>query len=287
VETEHITVDLQREAGFALQPFDYVFVPRVKDATAMKTVTVGGEVRYPGEYRIRDGEKLSDLIARAGGYTEHSYFFGARFTSPRARAIQKRSIESLIQDLEARVSTVMAGQAQTALDNEDVASARVAQEGMRQFIQKLKTIEPEGRVAIKLADLASFKGSAYDFTLDDGDSLVIPKQPSFVAVVGSVYTPTAFLYKPNQTVSDYLKLSGGPTKSADQKYVYVLRANGEVVSKAQSNFMGRFESMRLMPGDTVVVPENLERVPYLRMVRDITDIVFKIATTAGIAIAVL
>ncbi len=109
-----------------------------------------------------------------------------------------------------------------------------------------------------------------------------------MSVVGSVYTPNSFNYQPTLTVDDYLRRSGGPTKTADQDHMYLLKANGEVFSMAQGGmFSGSFGNAKLMPGDTIVVPENLERVPWLRTVRDITDIVFKIATTAGIAIAVL
>ncbi len=87
-----------------------------------------------------------------------------------------------------------------------------------------------------LTDLASFKGSKYDFALDDGDELIIPKRPNFVAVMGSVYSPGAFLYEPGKTLGEYLKLSGGPTKTADKDYIYVLKANGEVYSRQQVGF---------------------------------------------------
>lgn len=126
--------------------------------------------------------------------------------------------------------------------------------------------------------------------LEGGDFLTIPKQHNFVSVVGSIYSPNSFHYEPNRTVEYYLKKSGGGTKDADMKSVYVLKANGEVLSKAQHGGMlswSSFESQVLMPGDTIVVPVDFERVPYLGLIKDISDIVFKIATTAGVAIAVL
>ena len=109
-----------------------------------------------------------------------------------------------------------------------------------------------------------------------------------MATVGSVYSPSAYLYEPDMDMAYYLDKSGGPTKEADEKYIYLLKANGEVVSKARSHAVfSSFNSLKLMPGDTIVVPADLERLPYLRLIRDVSDIVFKIATTAGVAIAVM
>jgi polysaccharide biosynthesis/export protein len=288
VVTSHFTLNLADNAGFLLQPFDYILVPRVKDATAFKTVLLSGEVRYPGTYRIGDGERVSDLIQRAGGFLPDAYFFGAKYTSEKARVIQQQSIDKLIQELEIRTQLSLGLEAQSAASAEAMAAARAGQESLQLLLGNLRAIKAEGRVAIKMADVKSFRGSDFDFEVEEGDSLHIPKRPNFVATVGSVYSPSAYLHEPNKTVGYYLEKSGGPTKTADMKHAYVLRANGEVIAKMQGRrLFSRFESQKLMPGDTIVVPENLERVPYMRMVSEVADILFKIATTAGIAIAVL
>ncbi len=286
VSTRHVFLSYARDGDFGLMPLDYVFVPMVKDAYKLNTVTISGEVRYPGTYRIRDGERLSDLILRAGGFTPDAYFYGAKYTNEKAREIQRRSIDSLIQELELRANEAVSSQAQTAVSKEGLQAAQVAQIGIQNFINRLKAIKPQGRVTIFLTDMKSFRGSKYDFELSDGDTFYIPRRPNFVAVTGSVYSPGAFLYEPEKRVKDYLKMAGGPTKTADAKHIYVLKANGEVFSNAQGGFFNNFMDYRLMPGDTIVVPENLERIPYLRLIKDISDIVFKIATTAGVAIAV-
>ncbi|GAB6888160.1 SLBB domain-containing protein [Desulfothermus okinawensis JCM 13304] len=287
VKTIHLNVDMSKTNSITLEPMDYVFVPIVKDAYVLKTVTIKGEVKFPGTYRIRDGEKLSDLIIRAGGFTKDAYFYGAKFLNQRAREIQQKSLDDLIGELELRANQSITEGLQSAVTKEEVESYKAAQLSIKGFINKLKTIKPEGRITILLTDLASFKGSKYDFALDDGDELIIPKRPNFVAVMGSVYSPGAFLYEPGKTLGEYLKLSGGPTKTADKDYIYVLKANGEVYSRQQVGFFSSFENYKPMPGDTIVVPENFERVPYLRLIKDISDIVFKIATTAGVAIAAL
>ena len=286
VLTQHVVLSYGRDGNFKLMPLDYVFVPLIKDAYELKTVTIKGEVRYPGTYRIKAGEKVSDLIIRAGGFTPYAYFYGAKYTNKKAREIQQRSINSLIQELELRANTAVSTQVQTAVSKEEIEGVKAMEIGIQRFIKRLKNIKPEGRVAISLTDLKTFRGSKYDFELSDGDTLYIPRRPNFVAVVGSVYSPGAFLYDSNKRVKDYLKMAGGPTKNADSKYIYVLKANGEVISKAQGGFFNSFMEQKLMPGDTIVVPENFERIPYLRLIKDISDIVFKIATTAGVAIAV-
>ncbi len=287
VVTRHSTLDLQIDGDFLLQPYDYIFVPKVKDAELKRTVTISGEVRFPGTYRISQNERLSDLIQRAGGMTPDAYYFGAKYTSAESRRMQKQAHEDLINELELRSQTVLYEQAQAGL-KEDAAAAEVGMATMRNLINRLRAIEPEGRVAIVLADLDAFKGSVYDFELENGDTLHIPKRPNFVAVNGSVFSPSSYLYEANKTPAYYLAKAGGPTKTADRKHIYVLRANGEVVSAAQSGrFGGGFNSLVLMPGDQVVVPEDLERVPHMRKVRDITDILFKIMTSAGVVIAIL
>ena len=287
IETAYVMLDLEKDGGFLLQPNDSIMVPRIKDASLVKKIILTGEVRYPGTYTIKENETVSDLISRAGGFTEEAYFYGAKYTSEKAREIQQNSINKMIEKLQLSYMQTSAGMTQTATSAEDAKSAEIAGAVVRGLLDKLRSIRAEGRVAIKIADIASFKGSLYDFKLQDGDTLGIPQKPAFVSVVGSVYSPGSFLYEPNKRLDFYLGKSGGAAKTADQKYIYLLKANGEIVSMAQKHgFFKNFGNTVLMPGDTIVVPENLERVPYLKIVKDVSDIVFKIATTAGIAFAI-
>lgn len=288
--TKIFNLDYGKDSRFRLEPKDYILIKEVKDSNTFQTVHIQGEVRYPGDYKLNDGERLSDLIQRAGGFLPSAYFYGAKFTSQRALAIQQKSLDDLMEQLESKAKQAMAAEVQTAATPEGVKTEVAAQDAIQKSLATLRAIKAEGRVAIKLADLSSFAGSEYDFVLEGDDSLVVPKQLNFVSIVGSVYSPSSFHYEPNRTVDYYLKKSGGPTKEADEDYLYILKANGEILSKAQQNTMftfSKFRSLTLMPGDTIVVPMNFDRVPYLRLVKDIADIMFKIATTAGVAVAVM
>ncbi len=286
--TKQFLLDLDKDGATLLQPFDDVFIPQINNAGLQAKVIISGQVKFPGSYVIKDGEHISDVIKRAGGFLPGAYFYGAEYASEKARQIQQRSIDRLVQELEVRAHQVVVGEAQTAVNAEGVAAAKAAEASVAALLNKLKAVRAKGRVTIKLADLDSLRGSTDDFLVGDGDTLYIPKLPNFVAAVGSVYSPSAYLYEPDTDVDYYLSKSGGPTKLADEDYVYLLRANGEVVSKNRmKGLFSSFASLVIMPGDTIVVPEDLERVPYLRLIRDVSDIVFKIATTAGVAVAVM
>jgi len=287
VETEYLLLDSEKDKDFVVQSSDAIMVPEIKNATRIAQVAITGEVAYPGTYSIRDGEKLSELIQRAGGFSEYAYFYGAKYTSEEARVIQQKSIDQMVQKLRMSLAQITAGETQTTVSEEALETAEFARKTTEDLLRQLSSIRAEGRISIKLADLTSFRNSLFDFRIKNGDTLHIPPQPSFVSVVGSVYSPGSFLYEPNKTLSDYLANSGGISKTGDKKYMYLLKANGEILSMTRhSSFFSKFGNTVLMPGDTIVVPENLERVPYMRLVKDISDIAFKIATTAGVAFAI-
>ncbi len=284
--TTNITLAADTNGDFPLQPYDYIYVRHVKDAASFKSVSITGEVKFPGTYRIRDGERLSDLIERAGGFTDKAYFYGAYFVSAKAKVIQQKSIDKMIDDLELRVQSVLSDKAQTMATDKDATLITGQQQALQGLIARLRQVKATGRMSITLGPLASIKGTDFDFELHEGDSLHVPQRPNFVSVVGSVYNANSFLYREDFSLKDYLAKAGGPTKTADKKAVYIVKANGEVLSSTQSGFIGGFWGYKPMPGDTVVVPEDLERLPYMQIIGNISDIIFKIATTAGIIFAI-
>lgn len=288
VVTEYSVLNLEIDGNKRLRPFDSVLVPMLKDATLIRQVTITGAMVYPGTYTIGEGENLSNVIKRAGGFTPHAYFYGAKYTSEQARKIQQLSVNNMITQLELEYIQMASEQTQEALSEADAKAQLLAKQQMASFLEKLKQIKAEGRVTIYLADLETFAGSSYDYVLKDGDAIYIPDKPYFVSVVGSVYMPGSFLYQPNQTLETYLDKSGGLAKGADEDHVYLMKANGEIVSAQQAKglFSSNFEDIVLMPGDTIIVPQNLEKVPYLKLISSISDIVFKIVTSAGIIFAI-
>jgi len=277
-------IDLTTNDKIRLKPYDSVTIPQMKDSQNVKRFEITGEVNNPGNYTITENINVSDLITKAGGFTEQAYFYGAEYTSEDAKEIQQNSIDKMVQKLQIQLRQNMASQAQTAVSQEAIQATRANVRAAQKIIEQLKQIEAEGRIAFKLTSLDTFQGSQYDFPVENGDSLHIPKKPNFVSVVGSVYSPSSYLYTEDATVESYLKKSGGITERGDEAHIYVLKANGEVVSAPGINsWFSDIYDHKLRPGDTVVVPEDLERIPYLRMIKDVTDIVFKIATTAGVA----
>jgi protein involved in polysaccharide export with SLBB domain len=160
------------------------------------------------------------------------------------------------------------------------------------FISKLKTIKAKGRMSIKLVSSEELKGTTYDIELKEGDSLYVPSNPGSVQVVGSVYNQTAFVYDKNRSHSDYINLAGGFTENADKKRVYILKVDGTAIrpdkdfgiswSKDLSGWV--FGSSNIESGDTIVVPERLEKIAWMRNIKDITQILYQIAVGAAVVI---
>jgi protein involved in polysaccharide export with SLBB domain len=298
-KTEKVMVNLEKalegEPGqnLPLQENDYLFVRTVPEWKLYQTVTISGEVKYPGTYTIRKGEKLSSLIDRAGGFTDRAYLKGAVFTRERVREIQQRQLDESVDRLEKEMAAEGALALAAAASPEEAGIKQSEIQQMRGFLGKARQARAKGRLVVPIADIAKKKGASEYIELEEGDSLFIPANPQSIQVSGSVFNQTAFVYDGNKSISDYIDLAGGYTENADKKRVYVLKVDGTAVRPESgiSSFFwskdsGRWESggRRMDPGDTIVVPGKLERIAWMRNIKDITQILYQIAVTAGVLI---
>jgi len=147
------------------------------------------------------------------------------------------------------------------------------------MLDRLRSTPVPGRMIVELQPLATLLASEYDVSLEDGDSLTVPRRPETVSVVGQVYSPTAMLWNPVQTVEGYLAMAGGPTKAADEGELYVVRANGMVESN-RGGLLHHLSRRTLSPGDTVVVPEEIETAE-LEKFKDGTQILYQLAVSVA------
>lgn len=297
--TEKIIVNLEKaiadepESNLPLKEDDYLFVRAVPEWQLYRTVTLQGEVKFPGTYTIQKGERLSSLIERAGGYTDKAYLRGAVFTRERVRELQQKQINEMVERLKRELFGRGAAERATALSPEEAKIKENEARERRDFVALLKGIKAKGRMAIILNQPELLKKTPYDIELEEGDSLSIPSNPQSVQVIGSVYNQTAFVYDKDKGYYSYIDLAGGYTENADKKRVYILKADGTAV-RPNVGFLGiswskdsnrwEFGSQDIEPGDTIVVPEKLERIAWMRGIKDLTQILYQIAVTAGVLI---
>ena len=249
------------------------------------TVTLRGEVRKPGVYGIRPGERLSSLLKRAGGFLPTAYPRAALFERTEVRELQQKSRQDLIQRLE-QESTVVKTSASTT-GSEEAALQQAAIQQRQRVLDALRRAPVSGRLVIHIRiDHKSFDGSPDDIELRAGDSLSIPKQPGSVLVIGQVYNSNALTYAPGRNVGWYLSRAGGATQIANKGAIFIIRADGSVTSGKQGNFWsGSVLSATMGPGDTIVVPEKTELgSSRLKNVLSIAQIASSAALVAAVAI---
>lgn len=282
--------------NFPLQPDDVLIVRSVSDwvDVADKFVVLKGEVRFPGIYTVARGERLSSVIARAGGYTDNAYLYGAKFTRRSVREQQQKRMDEIIARTEKDIMQKQAALATVAASKEELEATRSALDGLLKSLDQMRRLRAEGRVVLQLAELDRLQKSSYDIELEGGDTVTIPQRSSVVHVLGQVYNQTSFVYLPETAaVGEYLRKAGGPTRDAEESEMYIIRADGTVISRQQSSFgiqwsddsrswsFGGFMSSQLMPDDTLVVPQKVERTAWMREIKDITQILANIAVAAG------
>jgi protein involved in polysaccharide export with SLBB domain len=246
------------------------------------SIVVRGEVKHPGTYGIRPGERLSSILKRAGGFMPDAYPYGAVLMRPEVQQLEERSQTELVERVRAQQASLKLA-AKTENDPDTKLANEAAYHQWESTLESLMNDRPVGRVVIHISsNFKSWEGTSNDVAVRAGDKLLIPKRPSFVMVQGQVYNPTAVSFQPGKSARWYLSQAGGPTNIANKKAIFVIRADGSVIgSKGSSAFSGNALGEALSPGDTVVVPEKaLGGPPKWKAVFEGVQIASAVTTTA-------
>jgi protein involved in polysaccharide export with SLBB domain len=262
--------DLELQAGDVVSIFSEADI-RVPLAQQTKLVTLGGEFVHAGTYTVEAGETFRHLVERAGGFTPDAYLYGSEFARESTRAVQQARIDEYVQSLGMGIERGNLAMASSpASSAQDMTSSAAAQTSERDLLASLRQIRATGRIVLRFTPDSGGAASLPDITMEDGDRFIVPPVPATVNVVGAVYDQNSFLYARGRRAGAYLQLAGGPNRDADRRHEFVIRADGEVVSReVEKGLWGNgFDNLRLNPGDTLVVPEKTFKPSALRGVLD-------------------
>ena len=246
----------QPDADVRLRDGDVLTISQISDWQDLgATVQIKGEVAHPGGYGIQPGERLSSVIARAGGFLPTAYVYGAIFERIELREIEEKNRTDLIERMQAEAKDVVQD---PAMEQDDKLQAKASVLQYKKTIENLENTPPAGRLVVHISsDIKRWVNTPADVQMRAGDTIYIPKRPGMILVDGAVYNPTGIAYKPGRDAGWYLKQAGGPTAIANRKGTFVVRGDGSVVGGAGTMFGGGVESAELRPGDMVVVPEQI------------------------------
>jgi protein involved in polysaccharide export with SLBB domain len=242
-----------------LKPNDEVMVRTEMRPT--RTMTLTGQVMRPGTYVIGEGERLSSVLDRAGGFTSRASLKGAVFTRSSLRKIEQEQLNAFVKVQEQRIlaeasTSVIGG------EKEDGAIGAAIVQARRDFLRALASRVALGRMVIKVDAPAALRGTTEDIVVADGDTLDVPEPIDSVLVLGSVRSATSVLHAPGMSVDYYVNRVGGYAKEADKKEIHIVKADGSAVSG--------FSNIRTVdPGDTVIVPRSEDaKIRWLPTIRD-------------------
>lgn len=280
-------LDHDPSQNLELQPGDVVTVfslsdMQVPEQKQARLVTVEGEVDNAGVYQAKPGETLRQLVARIGGITPDAYLFGAEFTRESTKKLQQQRLNQAVDRMEQDLRKNAATAAQAAMDKQSQETAKIQAESQQTALEKLRQVQATGRIVLEIPPGKVSLADIPDIALENGDRLYIPPIPSTVGVYGDVYNENnSFFYKDNKRVEDYLAQAGGPTRDADTGRIFVLRADGSVISSQSDRglFSASFSRMHLMPGDSVVVPEQRDKTPFIKSAMDWTTMLMNLGVS--------
>jgi protein involved in polysaccharide export with SLBB domain len=272
-------------ADVLLKPGDILTIHQITGWNDIgESVTIDGQVKFPGTYGFQEGERLSSVLRRAGGFRDTAYPAGAVLVRDQVRELEEKSREELIRQIE--TSSAAARLSPSLGSNDSAQALKAIQLQQDQVLSQLKSQPASGRQVVHIsADIESWANTTADIELRRGDVLTIPKRPSFVLVTGQVYNVTALTFTLGKTAGWYLQHAGGTSDTANRKDIFVIRANGSVIGRHSGGlFDPAVLSTRLDPGDVVVVPQKVIGASlFWRNLLTAAQLASSIAITAAVA----
>jgi protein involved in polysaccharide export with SLBB domain len=246
-------------ADIGLKPGDVLTIHQITGWNDIgQSITIAGQVRFPGNYGFQEGERLSSVLRRAGGFRDTAYPAGAVLTREQVRELEEKSRDELIRQIEtnAAAARLSPNISASANSGEQIQLIKAQQE---EVLGRLKSQPATGRLVVHIsADIDSWANTPADIELRRGDVLTVPKRPGFVLVTGQVYNATAITFDPGKSASWYLRHAGGTNSTANRKEIFIIRANGSVIGRHSGGFFDAdVLATRMEPGDVVVVPQKI------------------------------
>ena len=223
--------DLELQAGDLVTVFSQadIHVPIDEQTTLVR---LEGEFVHAGTYSAHPGETLRDLVERAGGLTANAYLYGSVFTRESARVLQQRRMDEAVHEMALQIQRGSLALASSPVSTgSDLAGVSAAQASQRELVAQLQQVRASGRVVFSFKPDSKGTDAIPAVPLENGDAFLVPSVPSTVNAVGAIFNQNSFLYRPEARVGSYLQLAGGPNSNADKKHMFLVRANGAVVSR--------------------------------------------------------
>lgn len=283
IDHPHTAADLALQPGDVVTVFSQTDLP-VSVERQSRYVTVVGEVNAPGVYQVSTDATVRDVVAAAGGVTMHSYLYATDLRRESVRVAQREKMKEMISRLRIELS-VRSAATESFSTAEDSVKRQLDLAHAQAYLQEMTEIQPSGRVVLDVSMQATQVSALPPLPLEDKDVIVVPARGGTIDVIGAVNNENALIYEQNESVSDYLAKAGGPTRVADLKQSFIIRADGSVYSlQGHSHFFtSELNSLHLMPGDALVVPNRLHYSNVLRGVREWSQIFSQFAL--GVAAA--
>ena len=275
------------EHNITLENTDHITVMVIPNWRTNIQVSITGEVVRPGTYAMLPGEKISDLITRAGGFTERAYLRGAIFTRPSVATEQRRALNEMADTMERELLENMQN---TNTSSTNTATSNAEFNRRRELIDKLRNIDIMGRIITKIDTPKNIINTAWDYELENGDAIVIPEKPLTVTVTGAVYTASSQVFRPGLSINSYVNAAGGAVKSAHKRLIYLLKSDGSTIRLTRNTSMlsskqwtaPRGFSSVVEPGDTIVVPVKYIDRASIERFKDAVDVIYKVAVAVGV-----
>ena len=277
-KVKHIKFNLQAAMlgsngeNIALRSKDSINIFSIPNWQENVKVELKGEVKFPGVYTIRRGETLSNLLERAGGFSEFAAPNAAIFTREAIRKQEQQQLAKLSEDLRRDIAS-------KSFEN-SVSSNSLSYDEMNKLLNDLANVEAVGRLVIDLPMIVEDKQR---LVLQNGDALYVPSKRDSISVIGEVNYATSHLFQQGITVDDYIDLSGGLKERAADERIYIIKANGSVKIPSTGNWFAVNDTNILEAGDTIVVPMNADYMDNLTLWSTVTQIVYQL----GVAVAAI